>query len=101
MDLNNYDILKNGLYHLFIESICNGNNIILDSLEPELKNLNFMSLIDNCDIIESSKLLNLMCESLNKFEIPFYYDLSHLEKIKDAFYDFEDKIYNLYGFEPL
>ena len=99
--LNNYDILKNGLYQLFLESVCNGNNIILEAIEPQLENLNFMCLIDHCDIIESSKLLNLMCKSLNKYEVPFYFDLSDLENIKNAFYDFEEAFYKIYGFEPL
>ena len=30
---NNFDICKNGLASLFLESVCNGNNIILEFIE--------------------------------------------------------------------
>ena len=98
---NNIDICKNGLASLFLESVCNGNNIILDFIEPELKKVNKMSLIDHIDIIENSKVLNLICKHLNNYNILSYPEINDIENIKLAFYDFEEEFYNIYGFEPL
>ena len=103
MQNNNFDVVKYGVGWLFLNGVCNGNNITIDTIEPELNKIDKMNLRDSSDIIENSKFLNLVCEILNNFEINLnnFFPVFDFQKLEEAFSEFEIEFYNYYGFEPL
>lgn len=98
--LNEYDIIKNGLYLFCLNSVCNGNNIIIDTIEQNLNELDLNNLNESAEIIENSKFIKLIVKLANKYNLNNLC-FEDLENLKLFYYDFEKQFYKLFELKPL
>ena len=98
--VNEYDIIKNGLYLFCLNSVCNGNNIVIDTIEQNLNELDLNNLYESKEIIENSKFIKLIVELANEYYLNNLC-FADLENIKKFYYDFEEQFYKLFELEQL
>ena len=98
--VNEYDIIKNGLYLFCLNSVCNGNNIIINTIEQNLNELDLNNLYESKEIIENSKFIKFILEIANEYNLNNLC-FEDLENLKLFYYDFEDQFYKLFELESL
>ena len=110
--LNNFDILKNGLYDLFNETIYRNclirlenyeNDISLDMNGKPIKMLDksgFQLLNNEIEYnIENSTILKMIVDNLKKYDIGIFYSINDLDNIKCAYNDFENEFIKKFEIE--